>query len=299
MKIRMNKFLRFFIFTALCTFTFTACTHKPDYVMSQDEMVNFLTDLHKLDGALAIQAFKTDSIDKIKIYYYNALFNKYGITKANFDSSLVWYVDIPKKFSNIYNKVQENLTKFETDVKNRKYHPIDSVALRNSEKNIWPNRIAYHLTKDSTTTQIKFSIKNRDLQWKDIYSLSFRQQMKQKAPGLYPHAVMRIFYANGKVDSVYAKLHNDSILRNYHLILKARYQSTIDSITGKISGSKKSNVKMMVTIDSLKLVRKYDDLAQDSIRKVIQLIEHPVSIPVDRNDTVNKRIRSKVLLQQK
>lgn len=295
----MNKFLRFFIFTALCIFTLTACTNKPDNVMSQDEMVNFLTDLHKLDGALAIQAFKTDSIDQSRIYYYNALLNKYGITKADFDSSLVWYVDNPKKFSNIYIKVQENLTKFESDVKNRKFHPIDSVALRHSEKNIWPNRIAYHLTKDSTTTQIKFSIKNKELQWKDIYSLSFRHRMKQKESGLYPYAVMRIFYANGKVDSVFTKLHNDSILRSYHLILKARYQSTIDSITGKISGSKKMNVKLIVTVDSLKLMRKYDELAQDSIRNVIKLIEHPISIPVDRSDTINKRIRSKVLLRQK
>lgn len=295
----MNKLLRFFIFTALCTITLTACTHKPDNVMSQTEMVNFLTDLHKLDGALALQAFKTDSIDELKIYYYNALFNKYGITKADFDSSLVWYVDNPKKFTNIYTKVQENLTKFETDVKNRKFHPIDSVALRNSEKNIWHDRIAYHLSKDSNTTQIKFSIKNKDLQWKDIYSLGFRHRMKQKTAGLYPHAVMRIFYANGKVDSVYTKLHNDSILRDYNLILTARYKSTIDSITGNISGSKKMNIKMIMTIDSLKLIRKYDDLARDSIRKAVQLTEHPVSIPPDRNDTVNKRIRSKVLLQKK
>ncbi len=295
----MNSILRFFIFTALCIFTLPACTNKPDNVMSQDEMINFLTDLHKLDGALAIQAFKSDSVENLKIYYYNALFKKYGITKANFDSSLVWYVDNPKKFTNIYTRVLENLTQFETDVKNRKYHPIDSVALRHSEKNIWTNRIAYHLTKDSATTQIKFSIKNRDLQWKDVYSLSFRHRMKQKAAGVAPQAVMRVFYANGKVDSVYTKLHNDSILRDYKLILKARYQSTIDSITGKISAGKKPALKMIATIDSLRLLRQYDELAQDSIRKVIQLIEHPVNNAIDRSDTINNRIRSKVLLHRK
>lgn len=295
----MNRILGFFIFLLLCVFTFTACSNRPKNVLNQDEMINFLTDLHKLDGALTIQSLTSDTNRDEKIYYYNALLKKYGITQADFDSSLVWYVDNPKKFSNIYTKVAENLTKFETDVKNRKYHPIDSVALRHSLKDIWPNRMAYHLTKDSARTQIKFSIKNKDLQWKDAFTLSFRQRMAPQDSSLRPHVVMHVFYANGKIDSIYAKLYNDSTLRKYKMRLVARHQSTIDSITGKLLGSFKYKGKMNVTIDSIQLIRNYDELAQDSIRKVIQLIEHPLPVPLEIKDTVNKRVRSKVLLQQK
>lgn len=295
----MIKIFRFFTSVILCILIFTACSNKPKNVLSQDGMINFLTDLHKLDGVIATQSIATDTIKDEKIYYYNALLKKYGITQADFDSSLVWYVDNPKKFSNIYTKVVENLTTFETDVKNRKYHPIDSFALRHSQIDIWPNRMAYHLKKDSARTQIKFSIKNKELKWKDIYTLSFRQRIAPQDSSLRPHVVMHVFYANGKIDSIYTKLHNDSILRKYKLRLVARHQSTIDSITGKLFGSLRYQGKMNVTIDSIKLIRNYDELAQDSIRKVIQLIEHPLPAPIEIKDTVNKRVRSKVLLQQK
>ena len=292
----INKTLRFFLLLSGMIFFLTACDSRPENVMSQDEMVDFLTDLHKLDGALSVNYYNSAPDSRENVYYYNALFKKYGISKADFDSSLVWYVSNPKKFNNIYTQVVDNLTQFEVDVKNRKFHPIDSVALRHMKKDIWSNRTAYTLTKDSLRSRLAFKIQSRDLQWRDAYVLSFRQRIAPLDSGLNKNIVMRIFYADGKKDSIYAKAVNDSILRKYSLRLVARHQSRIDSITGHLSGSSKNKGKLSITVDSIKLMREYDELAQDSIRTVIKLIEHPLPVITEKDDTINRRIRNKVLL---
>ncbi len=295
---RINKILRFFLFLSGMAFVLTACNNRPDNVMSQDEMVDFLTDLHKLDGALSVNYYRSTSDSRENVYYYNALLDKYGISKADFDSSLVWYVSNPKRFNNIYTQVVVNLTQFEAEVKSRKYHPIDSVALRHMKKDIWPNRTTYTLNKDSLRSRLAFKIQSKELQWKDAYVLSFRQRIAPQDSGLNQNIVMRIFYADGKRDSVYSKTYNDSILRKYSLRLVARRQSRIDSITGHLSGSSKNKGKLSVTVDSVKLIREYDELAQDSIKKVIKLIEHPVPVITEKEDTINRRIRNRVLLRK-
>ena len=95
-----------------------SCQNRPENVMNQDDMVKFLTDLHKLEGSLTVKSYTSPDSTKVNLTYYNALFKKYGISQADFDSSLVWYVHNPKKFTKIYGRVVENLTQFDKDVNN-------------------------------------------------------------------------------------------------------------------------------------------------------------------------------------
>ena len=97
-KLLFNSFSRTFILLSGIMLLLAACNSRPDGVMSKSEMVDFLTDLHKLDGALATNGIGS-SQDRENIYYYNALLKKHEITKDNFDSSLVWYSKNPKNLS--------------------------------------------------------------------------------------------------------------------------------------------------------------------------------------------------------
>ena len=241
--------------------------------MNQDDMVEFLTDLHRLEGSLTVRS-NNPSDSKVDEKYYNALFKKHGITKADIDSSLVWYVHNPKKFSKMYGKVVENLSQFEKDVNDRKFHPIDSVALRNSEMDIWNGEKKYIVNKDSSKTLIDYKIDNQQLQWDDIYTLSFIMRVSAPDSIVNNSLVMRINYANRTSDSIVAKVYPDSLLRRYKLKLAARYQDSIVSITGLMLENNSKVVKMLAKIDSIKLTRHYDKLAQDSIGKVISKIKH-------------------------
>ena len=278
-----------------------SCQNRPENVMNQDDMVKFLTDLHKLEGSLTVKSYTSPDSTKVNLTYYNALFKKYGISQADFDSSLVWYVHNPKKFTKIYGRVVENLTQFDKDVNNRKFHPIDSVALRNSEMDIWNGEKEYIVNKDSTKTLIEYRLDNQQLQWADIYTLSFIMRVSAPDSIVNNSIVMRINYADRASDSIVAKVYPDSLLRKYKLKLVARYQDSIVSITGLMLKNNSRKVKMSAKIDSIKLIRHFDQLAQDSIVKVIDKVRYPdttkikLLVPVKPVEPVKVRVRSKVI----
>ncbi len=98
--------ITFIIGVVLCL---TACTIRPDDVLSAGKMEDVLYDLHRADGIMYVQGYEYGHYDR-KGKYYQTVLTKHGITQAQFDSSLVWYTDHPKRFDKIYPKVIERLT---------------------------------------------------------------------------------------------------------------------------------------------------------------------------------------------
>ncbi|MFT3753027.1 MAG: DUF4296 domain-containing protein [Paludibacter sp.] len=85
----------------------SACDSRPKGVLSKNDMVNILADLHTLDGSMAAKGLHYNEFD-LKNEYYISVLDKYKITQAQFDSSLVWYSKNPKNFDKIYDKVIEH-----------------------------------------------------------------------------------------------------------------------------------------------------------------------------------------------
>lgn len=81
---------------------------RPISVLSSGEMVAVLTDLHRMDGILQVTGIQRDP-DSDEPAYYDAVLASHGLTRAEFDSSLVWYTHHPQRFNKIYPKVLKNL----------------------------------------------------------------------------------------------------------------------------------------------------------------------------------------------
>lgn len=296
MIFKMRIKIRTFTLVLLLLSILHSCTNRPNNVLSHKEMTHFLVELHKLDGALAAKGLGTTE-NKENLYYYNALLQKSGITKAQFDSSLVWYGKNPKIFERVYVDVIKELTKLDEKVKSGYYHPVDSALLRNVKDYVWPlARTCFRLTKDSTPTKINFVLKNQQLAWNDQYKLSFLHRSGKSNISKNQNAIIRIHYANKQCDSLVCKTLNDSLLRRYTITIIAHRQVRVDSISGSLLNYKATKGKFNVYIDSIKLMRKYDSLAQDSIQRVIFQLEHPIN---ENSELPSLRLRSKVLLQRK
>ena len=199
-----------------------SCTRRPEYVLSRSKMEDVLTDLHKLDGVLMAKGLGFSN-ERENVYYYNQLLEKHSVTQAQFDSSLVYYTRKPKIFQKIYLKVIDNVTAFDQDVKDRKYHPIDSAALRAASNDIWLRDRKLDIKVDSMLAKTNFSIPY-GIWWQDLLTLKFRVRIAPNDSATAHHAVMRIHYADSTVDSVYTALRNDSVLRRYQLTLRARHE---------------------------------------------------------------------------
>jgi hypothetical protein len=283
-----NLRIKFFSHVAVIIglfFIFAACSNRPKGVLNQKDMTNILTDMHKLDGALVERGLMSGN-DTTKIKYYNFIFSKYNITKVDFDSSLVWYTKNPQEFNNIYNKVLINLTSLEKDVKSGKYHFIDSVELAKVKSEIWKKRTKYALTKDSTRTRLDFEMVDPNLLYGDVYILRFLLRIAPEDSCTKQHITLRLNYQNGKVDSAFAVAHHDSLLRRYTIKLPATRKLKIKSISGELLGSKIYKGKLHATLDSISLIRKFNPVHQDSLRKLVQKLEPKRKIIPQKGKTV-------------
>lgn len=86
----------------------TSCSHRPEHVIESSKMTDILVDVHKAEGLLEVQSavYPTDA-DKQEIV--TAVLAKHGVTRAEYDSSLVWYSTHLKDFIRVYDRVKEIL----------------------------------------------------------------------------------------------------------------------------------------------------------------------------------------------
>jgi hypothetical protein len=262
-----NNFFSVFIFCILLLSI--GCSNRPKDVLNEEEMTCFLTDLHKLDGTLqASDVGLTDNLQNT--VYYKVLLKNYGITQAQFDSSLVWYTSHPKKFNSIYEEVIVRLTALQTDITKGKYHFIDSTYIGKEKVNLWYLPTKYTFTNDSIRTLLNFNIENTALMVNDTYILRFLQRIAPEDSCTNQHIVFRIEYLNGKKDSVRIPTYNDGLLRRYTIKMPALKKLKIKSLSGSLLASKAYKGSFNAHVDSITLMRVFNPSLQDSLRKVVE-----------------------------
>jgi hypothetical protein len=86
----------------------------PDGIPNQSEMMDILFDIHLIEGSKSGQTVYGDTIPVD--YYYEAIYRKYNITAAIFDSAMTIYSREPGILDAIYEKVIERLSMLEADI---------------------------------------------------------------------------------------------------------------------------------------------------------------------------------------
>ena len=276
---QLNK--KILLIGIVASLIFWSCNGRPAGVLNKNDMTNILFEMHKLDGSLDVKGLSYGS-NREKDNYYKSILEKYNITQAEFDSSLIWYTKNPKQFERIYEGVNVQLTKLQEDVKKGKFHPVDSMELLKLKIELWNKSQKYVFTKDSSRTKLNFEIKNSSLQFGDIYILTFLQQIAPQDSCENQHILFTINYYNGKLDSVYQKAYSDSLLRRYSIRFPAKRKLKIKSLSGELLGSTKYKGTFHSFTDSISLMREYRSDLQDSIRKDVQKAD-----PANYNDKAN------------
>ena len=248
-----------------------ACSNRPKGTLGAGQMANILTDLHKLDGTLAVQG-----IDRApeSAHYYEAILEKHRTTQAAFDSSLLWYTRNPKRFEKVYIKVVDNITNWEKEIAGGKYHPVDTGSVAGQPAfaltHLWDKPLQYRLTGDSARTGLDFEFENDSLLLGDVYILSCLQRIAPGDSAETRRAQLCINYLNGKTDTLSTALHNDIILRRITFYMHAKDTLRIRSVSGTLLSGSGYMGKQNVCIDSIFFVRRYDPLMQDSLRSLVE-----------------------------
>ncbi len=114
--------LRFLIrkcFVFIAVALLLSCQEKvarSDQVMSEDQMIILLTDIHLVDGILSTKSLPSD-LQKIDTLIFAEVYASHGVTKSILDSSISFYMNHnPRAFKRIYNQVLIRLSKLEGDI---------------------------------------------------------------------------------------------------------------------------------------------------------------------------------------
>ena len=142
----------------LLAFSLTACKVKrPETVLPDAKMENVLYDYH-IAKAMGEEVPYNESYKRV--LYIESVFKKYGITQADFDSSMVWFARNPEVLTKIYEKVNVRL-KAERDGINhlialRDNKPKESLPGDSIDVWIWQH--IYQLTGMPLDNKITFTL---------------------------------------------------------------------------------------------------------------------------------------------
>lgn len=85
-----------------------SCIDRPDYVLDEDQMIDLLVDVHKAEGLIEMQASSNNDQDYQKSIMA-AVLVEHGVSRAQYDSSLMWYARHLKQLVRVYSHVDERL----------------------------------------------------------------------------------------------------------------------------------------------------------------------------------------------
>ncbi len=108
-------------FICLLFLLLTACGNKsgkpefkkPDPLLSKEQMVKVLTELHLLEASVNLRNAQNTTTNKKDTLIYSDFFKKYGTTYAVFQENFKYYASQPVVLSQLYDQVIIDLTRKE------------------------------------------------------------------------------------------------------------------------------------------------------------------------------------------
>lgn len=95
----------------------TACQFKKkSYIISPDKMVELLVQIHIADGVSFVSPDLQSSAVYDSMVYSTFVFDKFGISREQFDSSMAYYSRKPTQLEKIYDKVVSKLSLMEVEL---------------------------------------------------------------------------------------------------------------------------------------------------------------------------------------
>jgi hypothetical protein len=162
---------------------------KQSDVIPEKEMVDLLCDLYLADGLLNYPPIRSDFSKKDSIENYIDVISKYGFTKEEVDNSMKYYfIDRPKRYAAIYDRVIEKLSGMEADV-------IANLSQDESHiSNLWNGERSYSLPDVGVNDPVEFSVRTKGL---GEYVIKARIILYSDDQSIDPHTDVWFWYDDG------------------------------------------------------------------------------------------------------
>ena len=241
------------VYLIIAFFVLAACSHDPDYVIGEKDMVDLLVDVHKAEAVIESNYGDYNSkADKKKLR--EAVFLKHGITQEQFDTNLVWYGHHIEDYMKIYEQVVERLKAENEEAKKllaeensqTMSQPGDSV-------DVWKQRRAHVFDTRQADNLLTFDIApDENFRARDYFELRFKVLLLPKL-AVKPQVYLAARHTNH--DVVYNQLDIDKE-GWYSLPLQTDSATALSRLYGYMVLPMQP-VQGTLYVDSLMLIRRH------------------------------------------
>ena len=177
----------------------------PREVIQPDDMEDILYDYYVAQGIATMPGPQSGNEDYRRDMYFNSVLHKYGVTRAEFDSSLVYYYTRADRFVDIYKNVQarmseEALNLGATEGEVERFTATQS--LTGDTASVWEGFKSVRLIPQAPYNKMQF-IQKADTSYRkgDSFMLSFKSDFLYQGGNKDALAYIAVRYANDSIIS--------------------------------------------------------------------------------------------------
>jgi hypothetical protein len=104
------------VLAAVILITVSCTGSGTKYIIPEKKFVGVLVDVHLADGLAVASSNYSASFKLDSASLYGSVFEKHGVTRAMFDSTMLYYSAHPEDFQRMYNKVIARLKKMQEEL---------------------------------------------------------------------------------------------------------------------------------------------------------------------------------------
>ncbi len=283
----MNRHLFHIIMVTAMMFSIAGCEPGvPNEVIQPDDMEDILYDYYVSQGIAAIPGQQSGSEDYRRDLYFNSVLNKYGVTRAEFDSALVYYYTRADRFVDIYKNVQERMSEDAlnlgaTEGEVERFTMMQSLS--GDTASIWEGMRSARLIPQAPYNKMQF-VQKADTSFRkgDSFMLSFKSDFLYQSGNKDALAYIAIRYTN---DSIVAQATHFSVSGQNQLRLNA-----IDLMPKEImgyfylgQGYEKSSELRLLSISDIQLIRFHKKKEESTEDKTFEEPVEPDSIRLKKD----------------
>lgn len=232
----------------------------PSQYLSKGEMTDVLYDLHLAEAMSNLSENRQDTA--VMLAYREAIFKKYDITAAEFDSSMVYYMRHTKLMQDVYDKLAERLTdeakSLGADVNEANRF---GVIASGDTANVWKGAASYVLSANEPFNYASFEVPvDTSFHKADKLMLDFDSQFLYQDGMRDGIVVLAVTFANDSVASVNIRVTNS---QHYSTQIEDRDSLGIKAVKGYFllnsgdfnSGNSSYTTLRMMFIQNIRLIK--------------------------------------------
>lgn len=253
----------------------------PKEVIQPDDMEDILYDYYVSQGIASMPGPQSGSEDYKRDMYFNSVLNKYGVTRAEFDSSLVYYYTRADRFVEIYKSVQERMSEEAlnlgaTEGEVERFTAMQSLS--GDTASIWEGMKSARLMPQAPYNKMQF-VQKADTSFRkgDSFMLSFKSDFLYQGGNKDALLYLAVKYTN---DSIVAQATHFSVSGINQLRI-----NSVDLMPKEImgyfylgQGYEKSSDLRLLSISDIQLIRFHKKKEEGAEEKTLETPIEPDSI---------------------